>query len=127
MSSPEQARTVFAAIDKAYRRASIAAGISEVPRFLLAQSFNNIVASLELKNDEESPSLGAATADGREGTDSESSEEDDDDAAEEEDESESSEDEAEAVAVGLQPAPATFAAADDSGEEEEEEDEEEEE
>ena len=33
----------------------------------------------------------AATADGREGTDSESSEEDDNDAAEEEDESESSE------------------------------------
>ena len=49
---------MFAAMDKAYRHASIAAGISKVPRVLLERSFNDIVVSLELKNDEESPSLG---------------------------------------------------------------------
>ena len=49
---------MFAAMDKAYRHASIAAGISKVPRVLLERSFNDIVVSSQLKNDEESPSSG---------------------------------------------------------------------
>lgn len=110
---------MFDAIDKAYRQATIAAGVSSVPRILLRQTFEDIVGSSKLESDDEnssgkndsiylvivelrvtsaSPSFDIRVC--------------------------SYAEKAHPVAVGTQPAPATFAAADESESSESEQEEE---
>ena len=45
---------MFAAMDGAYRQATITAGVSTVPRILLQESFDKIVASLDSQSDDDS-------------------------------------------------------------------------
>ena len=55
-SFPEQANAVFEAIDNAYRQATIAAGVSRIPRILLKQTFEDIIGSKKLQSDDEGSS-----------------------------------------------------------------------
>ena len=50
---PEQASKVFAAMDEAYREATVTAGVSTVPRILLQESFDKIVDSLDSQSDDD--------------------------------------------------------------------------